>query len=67
MGLEVHVHVWTTCFNDYIKVYLHVLMMRRKEERSKQGKQTRQSNTAHPRQSLPKKNELPRVHASKCF
>ena len=35
--------------------------MRRKKEVSK-VKQTRQSNTAHPRQSLfPKKNELPRV------
>ena len=42
MGLEVHVHVWTTCFNDYIKVYLHVLMMRRKEERSKQGQTNKQ-------------------------
>ena len=36
--------------------------MRRKEERSKQVKQTtRQSNTTHPRQSLFKENELPRV------
>ena len=37
----------------------HVLM--REEERSKQT--TKQSNTAHPRQSVtfPKKNELPRV------
>ena len=39
--------------------------MRRKKERSKQGqtnKQTRQSNTAHPRQSLSlEKNELPQV------
>ena len=40
-------------------------MREEKEERKKQArsnKQTRQSNTAHPRQSLfPRKNELPQV------
>ena len=43
-------------------IYVHVLMRDKKEERKKQArsnKQTRQSNTAHPRQS--QKNELPRV------
>ena len=49
---------------EITKVYtVHVLMRDEKEERKKQArtnKQTRQSNTAHPRQ-FPKKNELPRV------
>ena len=44
---------------------LMFLMTDEKEERKKQArsnKQTRQSNTAHPRQSLfPRKNELPQV------
>ena len=38
--------------------------MRRKEERSKVKQTTRQSNTAHPKQSLfLRKNELPRMHS----
>ena len=44
---------------------IHVLMRDEKEDRKKQArsnKQTRQSNTAHPKQSLfLEKNELPRV------
>ena len=52
--------------NGIIYTYIYILLMRdEKEKRKKQArsnKQTRQSNTAHPRQSLfLNENELPRV------
>ena len=52
--------------SSVLKANYMFLMRDEKEERKKQArsnKQTRQSNTAHPRQSLftKKKNELPRV------
>ena len=54
--VHLHVCVYTTCcIYMYMYMYIHVLMRDEKEERKKQArsnKQTRQSNTAHSRQSL---------------
>ena len=54
--MYMYIHVHASC---NIHVHVHVLMRDEKKERKKQArsnkqtnKQTRQSNTAHPRQSL---------------
>ena len=53
---QVHVHVYIHVeLHVHVHVHVHVLMRDEKEGRMKQArsnKQTRQSNTAHPRQSL---------------
>ena len=62
IGLPTHKITYTEMYGYtmvkrqlYIYIYIHVLMRDEKKERKKQArsnKQTRQSNTAHPRQSL---------------
>ena len=57
MHSYIHVHEYYifTIVHVHVHMYLHVLMRDEKEERKKQArsnKQTRQGNTAHPRQSL---------------
>ena len=53
-GRHIHVHLYSLHYM-HVYIYIHVLMRDEKEERKKQSKvkqTTRQSNTAHTRQSL---------------